>query len=271
MCGICGFVVDNAVGFKNLTGRDVADDLSNLLKKLMVESRSRGTHASGVASVSRELEVGLLKKDVSSDLFIRDRKFEEFCGKFLDEKTRTVIGHTRHETKGNNKNNYNNHPIFSGRVIGIHNGHINNDEDLWTKTGFKKERQGKVDSEVIFHLIDIFAQKNGFKIGNAIHSVSKQLEGSYACAVVHLQKPKYLWLFNRTSPIYLYSCKEVGLKVFASNDDFIKKALESINLAVVEERMAKLPSNAGVRIDANSGKVNPISLHVNVSCDYGNI
>ena len=288
MCGICGFVVDNAEGFKISTEREVSADLKIVLSKLLLESKARGTHSTGVSAVTtgvsvvtkkepeigisktvaRKLEVGLLKKQVSADVFIKDKKFDEFCERFLDTNARIVFGHTRFETKGTFANNFNNHPIWSGKVIGVHNGHINNDEELWKSTGKVGARKGKVDSEIIFHLLDRFTERNGGSIRNAIYTISQNIEGSYACAAIHLSKPKYLWLFGRMNPIYLYSVGSLGLKVFASARNFIEKSLASIGLSPVPDRMAKIQSGTGIRIDANSGKVKKFNLHTTAVCDH---
>lgn len=262
MCGICGFVVDNAVGLGSRLKTDTPDTLKTLITELLQESQARGTHATGVAAVTRELEIGMYKKAVLADYFVEDKTFDKFAVDFLTDKTRIVIGHTRFETKGSQRNNFNNHPIASGNVVGVHNGVIGNDEILWTNRGEKKDRRGKVDSEIIFHLLDLFSKGNNYGIEEAIYKVSKHLSGSYACAAVHIRKPKYLWLFCKGNPIYLYSSGDnLGLKVFASSEMYIEKALASINFGIIPSRMTRLPERTGLRIDANSGKIKVIALH----------
>ena len=270
MCGICGFVVDNAVGFGGAArGIEIPEKLKELTISLLQESQSRGTHATGVAAVTRELKIGMYKKAIMADYFVQDKTFDEFAEKFLTDKTRIVFGHTRFETKGTQQNNFNNHPILSGDVIGVHNGVIQNDEVLWRKEGVKQDRRGKVDSEVIFHLLDLVSKRKGFGVEDAIYEISKHLTGSYACAAVHAKKPKYLWLFCKQNPIYIYSAGDnLGLKIFASSEMYIEKALADIGLGIIPERMVKVPNGTGLRIDANSGKIKRLALHANVACGY---
>ena len=55
----------------------------------------------------------------------------------------SMILHTRMKTQGSEKNNANNHPLFSKNGIAIvHNGIIYNDKEIFGK----KERDAEVDS-----------------------------------------------------------------------------------------------------------------------------
>lgn len=61
----------------------------------------------------------------------------------------TGIVHTRWATQGSPMNEKNNHPIDVGGLVGVHNGHINNDDELIAKCVDYK-RQAQVDSEAVF-------------------------------------------------------------------------------------------------------------------------
>ena len=61
----------------------------------------------------------------------------------------------RDYTKGHPRIEANNHPIRHGRVVGIHNGIILNDEELFARYGFERaEPEMTVDSEAIFALAE---------------------------------------------------------------------------------------------------------------------
>lgn len=261
MCGILGFVVDNAVGFGT---RDVTETLSLVLDKLIAESTSRGSHSAGVAAVTKDLNVGMLKKPIAGRLFVKDVAYKEWKKEFIHDKTRIVIGHTRAQTKGTYEDNFNNHPIHSGLTIGVHNGIIQNDEILWRQDGDPLRRKGEVDSEVIFHLIDQFAREGEYNITDAIYEASVRLSGSFACAMFHLKKPKYLWLFQKGNSIYVYNTESMGFKIFASDERFIKDALEAIGMGLIAERLMKISFANGLRIDANSGKIKKIALNTTI-------
>ncbi len=63
--------------------------------------------------------------------------------------------HVRNYTKGHPSLVANNHPIRHGCVVGIHNGIIANDEEIFARHGYERAEPGMtVDSEAIFALVD---------------------------------------------------------------------------------------------------------------------
>jgi glucosamine 6-phosphate synthetase-like amidotransferase/phosphosugar isomerase protein len=61
----------------------------------------------------------------------------------------------RDYTKGHPSLNANNHPVRHGTVVGIHNGIIKNDEEIFARYGFERAEDGMtVDSEAIFALAE---------------------------------------------------------------------------------------------------------------------
>jgi glucosamine 6-phosphate synthetase-like amidotransferase/phosphosugar isomerase protein len=66
-----------------------------------------------------------------------------------------VLVHVRDYTKGHPTIAANNHPIRHGAVVGIHNGVIVNDEEIFERFGFERaEPEMTVDSEAIFALAE---------------------------------------------------------------------------------------------------------------------
>lgn len=63
----------------------------------------------------------------------------------------TGIVHTRWATKGSPENNLNNHPIDVAGIVGVHNGHVSNDNELFSRIDKGAYvRAGQVDSEAAF-------------------------------------------------------------------------------------------------------------------------
>jgi glucosamine 6-phosphate synthetase-like amidotransferase/phosphosugar isomerase protein len=63
--------------------------------------------------------------------------------------------HVRDYTKGHPRITANNHPVRHGSVVGVHNGIILNDEEVFARHGFQREKPSMtVDSEAIFALAD---------------------------------------------------------------------------------------------------------------------
>ena len=66
-----------------------------------------------------------------------------------------MLVHVRDYTKGHPRIEANNHPIRHGTVVGIHNGIIVNDEEIFARYGFGREHPDMtVDSEAIFALAE---------------------------------------------------------------------------------------------------------------------
>ncbi len=97
-----------------------------------------------------------------------------------------VLVHVRDYTKGHPTIAANNHPVRHGRVVGIHNGIIENDEELFEHHGIVREEPGMtVDSEVIFALVDAAGSRP---------EVLDQLVGAMAAGWIDDREPGVLYL-----------------------------------------------------------------------------
>jgi glucosamine 6-phosphate synthetase-like amidotransferase/phosphosugar isomerase protein len=66
-----------------------------------------------------------------------------------------VLVHVRDYTKGHPRIEANNHPVRHGAVVGIHNGIILNDDEIFARYGFERAHPDMtVDSEAIFALAE---------------------------------------------------------------------------------------------------------------------
>jgi len=61
----------------------------------------------------------------------------------------TLMAHTRHATTGSPTINDNNHPIVADHIVAVHNGRIDNHDELIRLAGMEKRRVGTVDSWAI--------------------------------------------------------------------------------------------------------------------------
>jgi glutamine---fructose-6-phosphate transaminase (isomerizing) len=109
------------------------------------------------------------------------------------------IAHTRWATHGAPTNN-NAHPHFSrGRIALVHNGIIENHDDLRAELialGYKFESQ--TDTEVIAHLIDQLYQGD---LCDAVKRAVKRLTGAYAIAVICRDEPDRMIGAREGSPL----------------------------------------------------------------------
>ena len=94
--------------------------------------------------------------------------------------------HVRDYTKGHPEIEANNHPIRHGTVVGIHNGIIENDDELFARYGLDRaERDMTVDSEAIFALMEL-RQHAPRALG--------ELRGAMAAAWLDEREPATLFL-----------------------------------------------------------------------------
>ncbi|HEU65739.1 MAG TPA: glutamine--fructose-6-phosphate transaminase (isomerizing) [Chloroflexi bacterium] len=102
----------------------------------------------------------------------------------------TAIGHTRWATHGAvTQLNAHPHSDCSGRVAVVHNGIIENNQQLrqeLIKTGHKFVSD--TDSEIIPHLLED-ELKNGCSLEQAVLNITPRIEGSYAFLVISLDDP----------------------------------------------------------------------------------
>ncbi len=73
-----------------------------------------------------------------------------------------VIGHTRWATHGSTSNMANNHPIWHGNVVGVHNGILHNHEEILAVTG-REDDTAEVDSEAIFAAVNKWGPSKGLR------------------------------------------------------------------------------------------------------------
>ena len=231
MCGVLGICFNKG---HLVSGKE--HQITLLLKSLFKETEVRGRVATGIAAMTNK-RLLYMKKKTPARSFIEAKEFENFMKEVLlldrnkDEYLYSIIGHCRLDTKGTPDDNVNNHPIVTENIVGIHNGNISNDEELYErflKAGIK--RKGRVDSEVIFQLVDLMYNKylildktEENPTAKAIKSVCRRLKGYYVCAMMNKNEPDRLYLFRDTNnSLTVAYLKKQGIVTFCSS----KRAME---------------------------------------------
>jgi glucosamine--fructose-6-phosphate aminotransferase (isomerizing) len=111
------------------------------------------------------------------------------------------IGHTRWATHGR-PSDENAHPHRVGSVSLVHNGIIENHaalRDRLRATG--RAFSSQTDTEVIAHLVDEALAAGATSLVEAVRQALRQLEGSYAIAVVSDQHPHEIVAAKNSSPL----------------------------------------------------------------------
>jgi glucosamine 6-phosphate synthetase-like amidotransferase/phosphosugar isomerase protein len=93
----------------------------------------------------------------------------------------------RDYTKGHPMIAANNHPIRHGSVVGVHNGIILNDEEVFARYGFERAQPGMtVDSEAIFALAELTESRakalEGLRGSMAAAWIDERRQGLVYCA-----------------------------------------------------------------------------------------
>jgi len=113
-----------------------------------------------------------------------------------------AIGHTRWATHGAvTQLNAHPHSDCGGRVAVVHNGIIENNQQLrqeLTKLGHKFSSE--TDTEIIPHLIED-ELKNGCSLEQAVLNIAPRLEGSYAFLVISLDDPGKIIGIRKNIPL----------------------------------------------------------------------
>ncbi len=181
MCGIVGIVSKNNVVPKILEG----------LKKL----EYRGYDSAGI-SISNSDHINTIKKQgkiVNLESAIsKNKKFAGNIG----------IGHTRWATHGK-PSEENSHPHLSENVAVVHNGIIENYQELkekLKKTGVKFLSQ--TDTEVIPHLISLHL-KNSQDKKQAVISALKELNGAFALGIIFKGDENFMAVAKKGSPLLI--------------------------------------------------------------------
>jgi len=181
MCGIVGFI-----GHKN-----AKDVVLNGLTRL----EYRGYDSAGISLFNQRYQIFDVYKDEG-----RVAKLVETT-KNADYST-IGIGHTRWATHGK-VNKENSHPHYSQtrRFIVVHNGVIENYQELKDQYLHNHAFQSETDTEVIAQLIETFSQT--LHVENAITTTLKLLHGSYALLILDANDPEKIYAAKYKSPLIL--------------------------------------------------------------------
>jgi glucosamine 6-phosphate synthetase-like amidotransferase/phosphosugar isomerase protein len=162
VCGIAGY----SLGPGSRVNRTLA------AQALLAGIAERGADAVGYA-YRAEADVVVHKQQTGASALLDCISLPAAAGE--------ALVHVRDYTKGHPTILANNHPIRHGRVVGIHNGIIANDDELLDRHGLSRaEPEMTVDSEAIFALADA--------LGTASETL-EQLVGAMAAAWVDEREP----------------------------------------------------------------------------------
>jgi glucosamine 6-phosphate synthetase-like amidotransferase/phosphosugar isomerase protein len=219
MCGIAGY----SLALSSPVDRTVA------ARALLAGIAERGADAVGFAYRDGGRDVAVHKQRSGASALLDRIEVPVWATQLLV--------HVRDYTKGHPQVAANNHPIRHGKVVGIHNGIIANDDDLFTRNRIARaDADMTVDSEIIFAL----AERSRGRTARAL----EQLVGSMAAAWLDEERPELLLARGMGRPLWVGSSKDALF--FAST----KHALELVErYSVVSLRKRELAVGTVVAVE----------------------
>ena len=260
MCGIFGVIA----GSDSTLSPDLIEETMVRLYRL---SESRGKESAGLAALVDDA-IRVLKQPIPASRFIRTSVYR----RVVDEVVRNgngrapgngrarlghpvaLMGHSRLVTNGAQEDNRNNQPVVAGDMVGIHNGIIVNDADLWRRFP-DMQRHFEVDTEVLLCLIRRF-QREGANLIDAARRAFAAIEG---CAAISVFFSDYDHVLLATNNGSLYTCrsKTANACLYASEAYILKKLLRAPELREQfgDQEIVALEAGDGRLIDLRTGAI----------------
>ncbi|MCE9592914.1 MAG: hypothetical protein K8S98_01870 [Planctomycetes bacterium] len=227
MCGIFGVVFRPSVGIDPEFARTVVERLYKL-------SETRGKEAAGLA-IHDGRSIQLLKEARAASVFIQTDHYREVFGGALEhwangeangaaKKALAMIGHSRLVTNGFQSTADNNQPVWANGVVGIHNGIIVNDAELW-KAHPELQRKSEVDTEVLVNLLRIHFDETG-NAAEATRRSFEEIRGAASIAVF-MNDLESLLLATNTGSLFRLTNAANSFLAFASERFIVQKLATS--------------------------------------------
>ena len=239
MCGIISILSKN-------------NNIKNIIINGLEQLQNRGYDSAGITYFNQKFntikyastnEIRAIEK-----LKIETKKIEKF---------NLGIGHTRWATHGAKTNN-NSHPhhSFDNKVILVHNGIIENFDQLKYKLIEQKITfKSETDTEVIANLIAFHYQTNNFI--DSIKLTLDQLEGTWGLVIINTDTPNKLYCVRKGSPLLISQTEDfimvsselAGFNGLVSNyfildgNDLCEMSLEDNKLELKTQQKYQLKDN----------------------------
>ena len=189
MCGIIGF-----------TG---VIDAEKVVMEGLKELEYRGYDSAGIALLGEDSAEPYIMKETGpvSELekAVEKNTVRSFCG----------MGHTRWATHGG-VTDVNAHPHYIGKTVLIHNGIIENYQELINSYELGDKMISETDTEVAAHVINYYYEKTG----DPYESIKKAvgvIKGSYSFCIMFSDIKGKIFSIRNVSPLVAASCEKGSL------------------------------------------------------------
>jgi len=235
MCGIFGYIGNND---------DPLTVCINGLKLL----EYRGYDSAGIASILNN-EIIYCKE--AGRVAILEKKVKTLNLKNL----KSAIAHTRWATHGK-PNHVNAHPQFdeNQKVAVVHNGIIENYMEIKQKLQKRGVRfSSDTDTEVVAQLFSYFYKDDPI---DALIKTIKELNGSFAIALIHQNHPEQIFTFTKESPLAIGFDDNKKESIISSDPNaFLGR---NLNVMYLKNEIGIVSANAVQILDFNKQIVNKL-------------
>ena len=223
MCGIAGYSLSS----------NSRVDRTRAAQALLAGIAERGADAVGYAHRTPGGPVEVRKQQSGASALLHEIE--------IPETATQVLVHVRDYTKGHPSLAANNHPVRHGTVVGVHNGIVVNDDELFEgKAIARDEPEMTVDSEIIFAL----AERSRGRTAEAL----EQLRGSMATAWLDESRSELIVARGMGRPLWIGAAN--GALFFAST----RVALELVE-SYVGMKLRKREVKEGTLMAVEHGRI----------------
>lgn len=148
---------------------------------------------------------GIFVADQNEDYLVKSQgRIKELAEKIGEEVHGTIgIGHTRWATHGEpSEENAHPHTSESKRFVLVHNGVIENYDELKRKYLANDDFYGETDTEIAVHLIEYFAEQ-GISTKEAFRKALMEINGSYAFGLIDKNDRETIYVAKNKSPLLI--------------------------------------------------------------------
>ena len=260
MCHLSGIILGRKM--RRVAEREM---LVSILRDVLVASGPLGPHATGAGWVKRSGEFAIYKDAVTAEKLVSMPEFDELVSS-VDNTTTVLLGHARYRTRGDERNNANNHPLVANSVVGTVRGTLLNADELFPK--FRLKRTAQVDSELLVRLAAVTGRLGPIDTRRFLAGV-RYCRGQISGILVSLQDPETILVLKGDTPLEFRYHKTARAVAYASKGSI----LDSVLVGADGWRVLEVPamSLAVFRTDAiQDVELLPLEYHVQRPRSQGN-
>ncbi|MBV5346787.1 hypothetical protein JZU46_00995 [bacterium] len=255
MCEIYGFTILSGK-FEESLGKT---QLITLFNNLALLSCGKGHDATGITIVN-DNKVDVLKRNVPPTKLLTTSEYLKFLsGKLDPANTYSVFGQTKNKAAGTSLAGKDNYPIIANTVIGMYDGTLINNEEIFEEFGKLFSKDTKAEGEAAFKMYDYYKHTLEWTMQTSLKKMHERIKGFSNFIFVDAFSPSTVYVVKKsTNPINIFFYKKAGIVVYASSDECITKAAKLVGL--YDEEKILLPMGYSAIICAKTNTFEKLLL-----------